>query len=97
MRFEWDEAKNRRNLAKHKISFETARSVFDDPGQLSVQDRIVDGEERWQTLGMVSSVVIVVAHTWEEEASEQVVRLISARKATGQERRIYAENKKQSG
>ena len=53
MRFEWDEEKNRRNLAKHKISFETARLPFDDPRALSVQDRVVEGEERWQTMGMV--------------------------------------------
>jgi uncharacterized DUF497 family protein len=36
MRFEWDEDKNRRNLAKHKVSFETAKSVFDDPRMLSI-------------------------------------------------------------
>ncbi len=97
MRFEWDEVKNRGNLAKHKISFETARLVFDDPRQLSVQDRIVHGEERWQTLGMVSGIVVIVAHTWAEEGSGQVMRLISARKATARERRVYAENKDESG
>jgi uncharacterized protein len=53
MRFEWDEEKNRSNLAKHKVSFETAISVFDDPFALSIQDRVVDGEERWQTSGMI--------------------------------------------
>ncbi len=52
-RFEWDEEKNRANLAKHKISFETAKSVFDDPFALSIQDRFVDDEERWQTSGMI--------------------------------------------
>jgi uncharacterized protein len=76
---------NRRNLSKHKISFETAQSVFDDPHQVSVQDRVVGREERWQTLGMVSGVVVIVAHTWEEEDSRQVMRLISARKATARE------------
>jgi len=54
MRFEWDEDKNRRNLARHKISFETASLVFDDPEQLSVLDHFVDADERWQTLGMIS-------------------------------------------
>jgi uncharacterized protein len=49
MRFEWDEAKNRRNLAKHKVSLETAKLIFDE-----------EGEERWQTLGMVSGVVLLV-------------------------------------
>jgi len=97
MQFEWDEAKNQRNLARHKISFETAKSVFDDPWQLSVQDRVVDGEERWQTLGIVSGIVVLVAHTWDEDDSAQVMRLISARKATARERRVYAENKNEPG
>ena len=90
MRFDWDDAKNRRNLAKHKISFETARLVFDDPHALSVQDRVIDGEERWQTLGMISGAVVVVAHTWREENGGEVIRLISARRATAPERRRYA-------
>jgi uncharacterized DUF497 family protein len=51
MRFEWDEAKNRRNLAKNRISFETAKLVFEDPHALSIQDRAVENEERWQPLG----------------------------------------------
>lgn len=54
MRFEWDEEKNRRNRAKHKVSFETAKTVFDDPHVLSIQDRVIEGEERWQTVGMVA-------------------------------------------
>ena len=97
MRFEWDEDKSRRNLAKHKVSFETARLVFDDPYALSVQDRVVEGEERWLTAGMVSGVVLVVAHTYREGASDDVIRLISARKAIARERRAYAESQKRSG
>jgi uncharacterized protein len=93
MRFEWDGAKNRRNLANHRISFETAKLVFEDPHALSVQDRAVEDEERWQTLGMVGGVVVVlVAHTYREEDGEEVIRLISARKATPLERRAYEEN-----
>lgn len=89
MRFEWDEVKSRRNLAKHRISFEIARLVFDDPRARSIQDRVVDGEERWQTLGIVRGLIVVVAHTYHEEAGELVVRIISARKATSTERRTY--------
>ena len=58
MHIDWDADKNRRNITKHKISFETAVLVFDDRHALSVQDRIVDGEERWQTTGMVDGVVM---------------------------------------
>ena len=97
MRFGWDEAKTRRNIAKHRLSFETAVSVFDDPQALSIQDRVVEGEERWQTLGMVSGNVLIVAHTYRDEAGEEVIRLISARKAVAQERRAYARNQKRSG
>jgi len=68
MRFEWNEAKNRQNRAKHKIGFETACLVFDDPHALSLQDRIVEGEERWQTLGLIDdAIVVLVAHTYREE------------------------------
>jgi hypothetical protein len=90
MRFEWDEGKNRGNRVKHKVSFETARLVFDDPCHLSVQDRRVAGEERWQTLGRVGDVVILlVAHTWHDAGGEEVIRIISARKATPLERGRY--------
>jgi uncharacterized DUF497 family protein len=97
MRFEWDEAKNRRNLAKHRISFETAKLAFEDPHALSIQDRTAGDEERWQTLGMIGGVVVVlVAHTCREEYGEEVIRLISARKATPLERRAYEENDQSS-
>ncbi len=93
MRFEWDEAKNRQNLAKHGISFETAQLVFEDPHQLSFQDRIVEGEARWQTFGVIDDFIVMVAHTWWEEEGEEVIRLISARSATSHEERIYEANK----
>jgi uncharacterized DUF497 family protein len=89
MRFEWDEVKNRRNLEKHKISFETARLVFDDPRSRSIQDRLVDDEERWQTVGMIQGLIVLVAHTYRAEGDEEVIRIISARKATPAERRVY--------
>ncbi len=93
MRFEWDGKKDRRNLAKHKIDFETATLVFEDPHQLSFQDRIVEGEERWQTFGVIAGLIVMVAHTWWEEEGGEVIRLISARKATSREKRIYEAHK----
>ncbi|MGH9596555.1 MAG: BrnT family toxin [Edaphobacter sp.] len=52
MRFEWSEEKDRSNLRKHEISFATATRVFEDPNYVMVvQDREVEGEERWQTIG----------------------------------------------
>ena len=92
MRFQWDEVRSGRNLAKHRISFETANLVFEDPHVLVREDRVVDGEERWQALGLIGGVVIVlVAHTYHEEDGEEVVRLISARKAAASERKAYEE------
>jgi hypothetical protein len=89
MRFEWDEVKNRRNLKKHKVGFDTARLVFDDPYAQSIQDRVIEGEERWQTVGMIKGLIVLVAHTYREESEEEIIRIISARKATPAERRVY--------
>ena len=90
MRFVWDEGKSRTNRAKHKVSFETAKLVFEDPFALSIQDRIVEGEQRWQTLGLVGGVVVLlVAHICAEEDGEEVIRIVSARKATPRERMLY--------
>ena len=62
--FPWDERKNRVNRRKHGISFETAIPVFDDPFHVSRQDREPEGEARWQTIGMVRGVqILMVAHT----------------------------------
>jgi uncharacterized DUF497 family protein len=90
MRFVWEERKSRRNLAKHKVSFETATLVFDDPRAISRLDRIEHGEERWQTLGLAGGIVVLlVAHTYYDEEGEEVIRIISARKATPHERKMY--------
>ena len=90
MRFEWDENKNKTNRDKHGVSFETAQLVFNDPHALSVQDRHECGEERWQTLGLVGGVVmLLVAHTYTESGDAEVIRIISARKATKREKQRY--------
>jgi uncharacterized protein len=92
LRFTWDERKNRANQRKHRLSFETAILIFDDPYHRSVQDREVEGEMRWQTIGMARGMqILLVAHTLSEFGNEEVVHIISARKATPQERSIYAQ------
>ena len=92
MQFEWDSEKERANLKKHGVSFDLARRVFEDPNHLSTQDRHEDGEERWQTLGLIGPVAIfLVAHTIEDGNGEEVVRIISARKASKTERGRYDE------
>ena len=91
MEFAWDERKNRINKQKHGVNFETASLVFDDPYHLTRQDREVDGEPRWQTIGIVNGVhLLLVAHTVDED--EEVIRILSARKATRRERSTYAQS-----
>jgi len=94
IRFEWDEAKSLSNRRKHGVSFEEASQVFRDPLYVSVQDRVEGGELRWQTLGFVEGLLLlIVAHTVREERDEdttvEVIRIISARHATRKERRRY--------
>ncbi len=92
IRFEWHEAKNRSNKKKHGIGFETAQLIFDDPHCISFVERISDGEERWYAIGSIENIiVIVVVHTYREEDSDEVIRIISARRATRHERKLYAQ------
>jgi len=92
IRFEWDLAKNEINRFKHGIDFETAALVFDDVFGVSFIERVVDGEERWHSIGSVEGlIVLAVVHTYREEGREEVIRIISARRATAHERKLYAE------
>ncbi len=98
-RFTWDEDKNLSNQRKHGgISFELAVRVFRDPLRLTRQDRIEDYEERWQTIGVVHGVtLLLVAHTIIEEDEDgqhlETIRIISARKADKSERNRYEEER----
>jgi uncharacterized protein len=88
MIFSWDDNKNRSNYRKHGVFFETAVVVFDDPDFVMTRDRIVEDEERWQTIGLVEG-VLLVAHTMENRNDEEIVGIISARQVTLRERRRY--------
>ncbi len=97
MRFEWNHDKDRANQAKHKVSFDTACLVFDDPYHISIQDRFDNDEERWQTLGMVGgATLLLVAHIVIEKKHEDSIRIISARKATKKERHFYEQTHKKT-
>ena len=90
MEFEWDHRKNLRNHAKHKVSFELASLVFDDPLAACIFDRVVDGEERWHAIGTVMDRhVLVVVHTCRTKGGEEIIRIISARRASSHERKMY--------
>jgi uncharacterized protein len=92
MTFEWDAAKAISNLAKHGVSFELAQEVWDDPLHVILPDRVVDGEQRWHAIGLVSSVTVLVAvHSYPVMDDEDYIRIIGARRATAHERKRYEE------
>lgn len=92
MRFEWDPRKDRINRTKHNgLDFETAARVFNDPDVVLIEDRIVEGEQRWRAIGAVSAALLLVVHVYREDEAndEEIIRIISAREANQRERRFY--------
>jgi len=91
--FDWDPAKNRENLRKHDVSFETAATAFEDQWILSRRDLSRDdAEDRFNALGEIApGVILFVVYTWREGVGDELIRLISARSASAQERRSYEE------
>ncbi len=85
MKFTWDEAKRLSNILKHGIDFADVPSMFDGD-VFTIEDKRFDyGETRYITFGLLQFRVIVVAHTDEND----VIRIISARKATKNEEKLY--------
>ena len=83
--FEWDDEKERLNYAKHKIHFETAAAVFEDENRKEWYDAAHSADEdRYNTVGMVDNILFVV---YTERRDK--IRIISARRATAAERRLY--------
>ena len=89
MRFTWDEAKADGNLRKHGVSFEEAATVFaDENGRLRHDPDHSQAEDRFLLLGLSATLrLLIVCHVYRE--NDEVVRIISARKATPNERRQY--------
>ena len=91
IRWEWDEDKNQENRRKHRISFEVAKLVFNDPLAASRPDPFPT-EQRLRTIGEVLNLAIIVVHTEPKPdyaRGEAVGRVISARKAERRERNAY--------
>ena len=91
--FEWDPEKASNNKRKHKISFELAATIFNDPRAFSLFDKEHSDsvEERWISLGLsANGNLLVVVHTY-NEINEEIarIRIISARKATKREKLQY--------
>jgi len=87
--FEWDEAKARENLKKHKVGFDEGKTIFNDPFLLTFPDiDTSDAEERYVNIGLsIRDRVLVLIHTERQGR----IRIISCRKASARERRHYEE------
>ncbi len=89
-KFEWNQAKADSNLIKHRVSFEEAKSVFDDPLAGIIDDPVHSmGENRFLIVGMSKNFRLLVVSFTERG---ETVRIISCRKATTKERKSYEEN-----
>lgn len=91
MKFQWDPKKESINIQKHGVNFEQASYVFADPNALSMFDEDhSECEDRWILLGKSQNeLVLTVVHTFRNEDGSEVVRIISARKATKKEIKTY--------
>lgn len=87
MKFEWDERKNKLNINNHHIDFADAWEVFENPLFVCLDDREDYGEDRWIGLGMMHNFVVVLLVFVEK--GEDVIRIISLRKAKGHESKKY--------
>jgi uncharacterized DUF497 family protein len=85
MKFEWDDAKRKSNIKKHGFDFVDAEKVFDGATFTINDDRFDYGKNRYITLGMSEGIVVVITHLEEDE----LIRIISIRKATKNEQKIY--------
>ena len=89
--FDWDPAKASANAAKHRVSFDEAMTIFADPLALTIADPDTVIEERWITIGLsLPSRLLLVVHTHVAlDDDHTYIRIISARRPTGRERRHY--------
>ena len=91
MKFEWDRNKEKINIVKHGITFEQASYVFADQFALNRFDNEhSEDEDRWVLLGKsLNETLLLVVHTFRDDDGTEYVRIISARKATQKEKKVY--------
>ncbi|WLE96582.1 MAG: BrnT family toxin [Candidatus Electrothrix sp. GW3-4] len=92
--FEWNPNKAKKNIRKHKVSFEEASTVFRDPAALTIFDPDhSETEDRWLTVGISrAGKVLLVCHTYKQvDVETAIIRIFSSRKATASEKREYGE------
>lgn len=88
MDFAWNEKKRASNLVKHKLDFKNAWRVFNGPTFTIPDNRFDYGEERFVTIGLLDSDVVVLVHT----ENDHEIRIISMRRGTTNEQKIFFEN-----
>jgi hypothetical protein len=86
VQFEWDEAKNLENIRKHEIDFADVSAMFDSEMLIELDDRFDYGEDRWFGIGFLGLGIAVVVWT---ERRENVIRIISARRANRYEQKRF--------
>ncbi len=86
MKFEWDDRKNRENIRKHGIDFQDVPGMFDHPMVTFLDSQKEYGEDRWIGIGILEFFLAVIVFT---DRGPNRIRIISARKATKHETRIY--------
>jgi uncharacterized DUF497 family protein len=96
MQFTWYPRKNDGNFRKHNVWFEAAQQAFSDPALLAFEPRIERGEYRFPVLGMIGDhTILYTAYAYEIDPAtgEEIIRIISARKASSNERTLYHEHR----
>lgn len=87
MKFEWDEEKSKENIRKHELNFADAWEIFDAPMLTNLDTREDYGENRWIGIGFLKNFIVVITYTERED----VIRIISLRKALKYERTRFEE------
>lgn len=91
MKFEWDDKKEQKNIAKHGLDFSTAVLVFGDENRIEMYDEAhSETEDRYITIGAINGVVTVLYVVYTERS--EAIRIISARCATRREKEVYYDN-----
>lgn len=85
VRFEWDPRKRRSNLRKHRVDFADLEAVFAGETVTVLDERFEYGEQRFITVGRLKNIVLTIAHT----ETDELIRIVSARKATSHEEKNY--------
>ncbi len=88
--YTWDEEKARLNLRNHGVSFASAQEVFEDPNQVVTPNYFIDGEQRYQIIGMTrQAVLLLVVFVDDSNPDIEIVHIISARKGESVEEEAY--------